>query len=45
VLAGRGILMHALPWSFIGAILLAAAMFALILDLVKSLLFARLRLA
>src|SRR5580700_5752023 len=45
VLAGRGILMHALPWSFIGAILLAAALFALILDLVKSLLFARLRLA
>jgi H+-transporting ATPase len=45
VLAGRGILMHALPWSFIGAILLAAALFALILDLVKSVLFARLRLA
>ncbi len=45
VLAGRGILMHALPWTYIGAILLAAAMFALILDLVKSMLFARLRLA
>jgi H+-transporting ATPase len=44
-LAGRGILMHALPWSFIGAILLGAALFALILDLVKSALFARLRLA
>jgi H+-transporting ATPase len=43
-LAGRGILMHVLPWSLIGAVLLAAALSALVLDLVKSLLFARLRL-
>jgi H+-transporting ATPase len=45
VLAGNGILMHALPWSLIFGILLAAALFALILDAVKSLLFGRLRLA
>lgn len=44
VLAGRGMLIHALPWSLIGAILLEAALFALLLDAVKSLLFGRLRL-
>jgi H+-transporting ATPase len=44
ILAGRGILMHVLPWPLIGAVLLAAALSALVLDLVKSLLFARLRL-
>jgi H+-transporting ATPase len=44
VLAGTGLLMHALPWPLIAATLLAAAVFALLLDAVKSLLFARLRL-
>jgi hypothetical protein len=44
VLAGRGMLIHALPWSLIGAILLEAALFGLLLDAVKSLLFGRLRL-
>jgi len=44
-LAGRGILMHAVPWPVIGALLLAAALFALVLEAVKSLVFARLRLA
>lgn len=44
VLAGRGMLIHALLWSLIGAILLEAALFALLLDAVKSLLFGRLRL-
>jgi H+-transporting ATPase len=45
ILAGRGILMHAVPWTIIAELLLAAALFALVLDAVKSLLFARLRLA
>ncbi len=42
-LAGYGVLMHALPWSLIGGVLLAAAVFALILDQVKAWLFARLQ--
>ncbi len=45
ILAGRGYLMHGLPWSLILGVLIAAALFALILDGVKSLLFARLGLA
>jgi len=45
MLAGRGILMHAVPWPVIGALLLAAALFAWVLDAVKSLVFAHLRLA
>lgn len=45
LLAGRGVLMHALSWSLIGAILAASVAFALILDAVKTVLFARLRLA
>jgi H+-transporting ATPase len=44
LLAGQGLLMHALAWPLIGAVLAAAAVFALLLDLVKSLLFVRLRL-
>jgi H+-transporting ATPase len=44
VLAGRGILIHAIPWPAIAATLLAAGLFALILDAVKSSLFPRLRL-
>ncbi len=40
--AATGFLMHALPWSAIGAVVLAAALFALLLDAIKSLLFARL---
>jgi H+-transporting ATPase len=44
-LAGRGYLMHALPLALILAVLLAAALFALILDAAKSVLFARLGLA
>jgi H+-transporting ATPase len=43
ILAGRGYLVHALPWPLIFAVLLAAALFALILDAVKSVIFARLR--
>lgn len=43
--AGRGFLMHALPWPIIGMVVLAAALFMLLLDGVKSLLFARLHLA
>jgi H+-transporting ATPase len=38
LLAGKGFLMHALPWSVIGAVLLAAAVFTFLLDGVKSLL-------
>jgi H+-transporting ATPase len=38
ILAGSGFLMHALPWSVIGAVLLAAVIFALLLDGVRSLL-------
>jgi len=45
VLAGRGILINPLPWSLIWQILLAAALFALLLDAVKSVLFARLGLS
>jgi H+-transporting ATPase len=45
VLAGRGLLIHAIPWSLIGAVLLASALFALVLDGVKAVLFARLRVA
>ncbi len=45
ILAGRGYLMHALPWSLIIGVLIAAALFALILDAVKSVVFARLSLA
>ncbi|HWZ64512.1 MAG TPA: HAD-IC family P-type ATPase [Steroidobacteraceae bacterium] len=44
-LAGRGILMHAVPWSLIGALLLVTAVFTLLLDVVKSSLFERLRLS
>ncbi len=43
--AGNGFLMHALPWSIIGMVVLAAAPFALLLDVIKSLLFARLHIA
>jgi hypothetical protein len=39
----RGLLIHALPLSLIATLLLAAAGFALVLDMVKSVLFARLR--
>jgi H+-transporting ATPase len=42
--AGRGFLMHTLSWSTIGWVVLAAALFMLLLDGVKSLLFARLSL-
>lgn len=45
VLAGRGILINPLPWSLIWQMLLAAALFALLLDAVKSVLFARLGLS
>ncbi|HXZ60706.1 MAG TPA: HAD-IC family P-type ATPase [Steroidobacteraceae bacterium] len=45
ILAGRGVLIHAVPWSVIGALLLATALFALVLDAVKSMIFARLRVA
>jgi H+-transporting ATPase len=45
IFAGRGFLMHALPWSIIGAVVLAAMLFALLLDGVKWLLFSQLRLA
>jgi H+-transporting ATPase len=41
ILAGRGYLMHALPWPLILGVLLAAALFALILDAAKSVVFAR----
>ena len=44
VLAGRGILMHAVPWPIIGVLLPAAVLFALVLEAVRSLVFARLRL-
>ena len=44
VLAGRGVLMHALAWRLIVLVLVASALFALILDGVKRLLFAYLRL-
>lgn len=40
LLAEGGFLMHALPWSAIGAVLLAAAVFTFLLDGAKSLLFA-----
>lgn len=40
LLAGRGFLMHSLPWTVIGVVLLAAAVFTFLLDGVKSLLFA-----
>ncbi len=40
--AGTGFLMHALPWSVIGMVVLAAAVFTLLLDAIKSLLFGRL---
>jgi H+-transporting ATPase len=38
ILAGTGFLMHALPWTVIGAVLAAAGIFALILDGLRSLL-------
>jgi len=44
LLAGFGLLMHALPWVVIGAVLGAATLFALLLDVVKSLLTRRLEL-
>ncbi|HTW75689.1 MAG TPA: HAD-IC family P-type ATPase [Steroidobacteraceae bacterium] len=37
--AGNGFLMHAIPWSLIGRVVLAAALFTPLLDGVKSLLF------
>jgi H+-transporting ATPase len=43
--AGNGFLMHALPWSIIAFVILAAALFALLLDTVKSPLFRWLRIA
>jgi H+-transporting ATPase len=45
LLAARGWLMHPLPWSLIGWLLLATVPFALALDVVKSLVFTRLRIA
>ncbi len=42
ILAGRGYLMHQLPWPLILWVLIAAALFALILDAVKAPLFERL---
>jgi H+-transporting ATPase len=44
-LAGVGILMHAVPWTVIGALLVATVLFTLVLDAVKAVCFARLRLA
>ncbi len=44
ILAGRGLLMHALPWSLIGAVLVASVLFALVLDAAKSLVLARMQL-
>ena len=44
ILAGCGILVHAVPWRLIGALVPATALFTLVLDAVKSRLFARLRL-
>ena len=44
LLAAYGLLMHPLPWHIIGAVLAAAALFALALDFVKSRVFPRLRL-
>ncbi|HTY94400.1 MAG TPA: HAD-IC family P-type ATPase [Steroidobacteraceae bacterium] len=43
VLAGTGTLMHALPWSLIGAVIAAAVLFAFALDAVKTVLFGHLR--
>jgi H+-transporting ATPase len=43
ILAASGFLMHALPWTVIGTVLLAAAIFALLLDGVRAVLPARLR--
>lgn len=45
LLAGRGLLIHSLSWPIIGAVLLAAGVFALLLEGVKSLLFAGLRIS
>jgi len=42
VLAGQGILIHALAWHLIAIVLVASALFALILDAVKRLVFWRL---
>ena len=44
-LAGVGILMHAVPWAVIGALLVATVLFTLVLDAVKTACFTRLRLA
>jgi H+-transporting ATPase len=44
-LAGVGILMHAVPWTVIGALLVATVLFALVLDAVKTVCFTRLRVA
>ena len=43
VLAGTGTLMHSLPWRLVGSIVLASILLALLLDLVKLPVFARLR--
>jgi H+-transporting ATPase len=43
LLGGFGILMHALPWEAIAALIAASAIFALALDAVKSLLLSRLK--
>ncbi len=45
LLAGTGTLMHALPWRIIGAVVVAAALFAFALDAVKTVLFKHLRVA
>lgn len=43
--AGCGFLMHTLSWSIIGMVVMAAALFAMLLDGVKALVFAGLKLA
>ena len=44
-LATSGVLVHILPWLVIGTVLLSAALYALLLDGLKSFLFARLGIA
>jgi len=45
LLAGTGTLVHALPWRLIAVIILASALFTLLLDLVKVPVFRRLDVA
>jgi len=45
LLAGCGVLMHAISWSIIGTIIASSIVFALLLDAIKTTLFVRLRLA